>query len=101
MRSGMVDKSPCSGRNGKGTTDTSARGPKEEKTSKIQTRDCSAERNKKIPKIFRTSHMTNAVSKTGKGDSSGPQSICAFSKRCDIGFAGVCGSLFGRIVGRF
>ena len=42
-----------------------------------------------------------AVSETGKGDSSGPQFICAFSKRCNIGVAGVCGGLFGRIVGRF
>ena len=57
---------------------TSTRGPKEEKTPKIQTRNRSAERNKKIPKVFGTSHTTNAVSKTGKGDSSGPQSICAF-----------------------
>ena len=80
---------------------TSARGPKEEKTPKIQTRNCSAERNKKIPKVFRTSHTMNAISKTGLGDSSGPQSTCAFSKRCDIGFAGVRGGLFGRIVGRF
>ena len=39
--------------------------------------------------------MTNAVSKTGGGDRSGSQSICAFSKRCNIGFAGVCGGLFG------
>ena len=80
---------------------TSACGPKEEKTPKIQTRNHSTERNKKVPKVFGTSHMTNAVSKTGKGDSSGPQSICAFSKRCDIGFAGVCGGLFSGIVGRF
>ena len=43
----------------------------------------------------------NAVSKTGKGDSSGPQSIYAFSKRCDIGFAGVSGGLSGGIIGRF
>ena len=33
--------------------------------------------------------MTNAVSKTGKGDSSGPQSVCAFPKWRDIGFAGI------------
>ena len=45
--------------------------------------------------------MTNAVLKTGKGDSSGPQSVCAFSKRCDIGFTGVSGGLSGGIVGRF
>ena len=79
---------------------TSACGPKEEKTPKIQARNCSTERNKKVPKVFGTSHMMNAVSKTGKGDSSGPQSICAFSKRCDIGFAGVCGGLFSGTVGR-
>ena len=46
-------------------------------------------------------HMMNAVSKTGKGDNSGPQSVCVFSKQCDIGFAGVCRSLFSGIVGRF
>ena len=80
---------------------TSTRGPKEEKTPKIQARNCSTERNKKVPKVFGTSHTTNAVSETGKGDSSGPQSICAFSKRCNIGIAGVCGGLFSRIVGRF
>ena len=45
--------------------------------------------------------MTNAVSEIGEGDSSGPQSICAFPKRCDIGVAGVCGGLFSGIVGRF
>ena len=80
---------------------TSARGPKEEKTPKVLTRNCSAERNKKVPKVIRTTHTTNAVSKTGKRDSSGPQSVCAFSKRCDIGFAGVRGGLFSGIVGRF
>ena len=80
---------------------TSACGPKEEKTPKIQTRNRSAKRNKKIPKVFGTSHTTNAVSKTGEGDSSGSQPICAFSKWCNIGFAGVCGGLFSRIVGRF
>ena len=96
-----LTKSPCSGRNWKGTTNTSARGPKEEKTPKIQTRNHSAERNKKVPKVFRTAHMTNAISKTGKGDSSGPQSIRAFPKRCDIGFAGVRRGLFSGIVGRF
>ena len=80
---------------------TSARGSKEEKTLKVQTRNCSAERNKKVPNVVRTTHMMNAISKTGKGDSSGPQSICVFSKRCDIGFAGVSGGLSGGIVGRF
>ena len=97
----MVGKSSRSGRNGKGTMNTSACWPTEEKTPKIQTRNHSAERNKKVPIVFGTSHMTNAVSKTGKGDSSGPQSVCSFSKQCNIGFAGVCGGLFGRIVGRF
>ena len=80
---------------------TSAHGSKEEKTLKVQTRNCSAERNKKVPKVIETTHMTNAISKTGKRDSSGPQSIYAFSKRCDIGFAGVREGLFSRIVGRF
>ena len=68
---------------------TSARGPKEEKTPKIQTRNCSPERNKKVRKVIGITHMTNAVSKTGQGDSSSPQSVRAFPKRCDIGFAGV------------
>ena len=45
--------------------------------------------------------MTNAVSKTGKGDSSGSQSVCAFPKWRDIGFPGICGGLSGGIVGRF
>ena len=80
---------------------TSARGSKEKKTPKVQTRNCSTERNKKIPKVVQTTHTKNAVSKTGKGDSSGPQSVCAFPKRCDIGFAGVCGGLSSGIVGRF
>ena len=79
---------------------TSARGPKEEKTLKIQTRNCSAERNQKVPKVFGTTHTTNAISKTGQGDSASPQSVREFSKWCDIGFAGVCGGLFSGIVGR-
>ena len=41
----------------------------------------------------------NAISKTGKGDSSGPQSICVFPKWRDIGFAGICRGLSGGIVG--
>ena len=45
--------------------------------------------------------MTNAVSETGKGDSSGSQSVFAIPKRRDIGIAGICGSLSGGIVGRF
>ena len=45
--------------------------------------------------------MTNAIPEIGKGDSSGPQSICAFPKRCNIGVTGVCGGLFNGIVGRF
>ena len=80
---------------------TSACGPKEEKTLKIQTRNCSPERNKKVPKVVGITHTMNAVSKTGQGDSSSPQSVRAFPKRCDIGFAGVHGGLFSGIVGRF
>ena len=45
--------------------------------------------------------MTNAISKTGKGDSSGSQSICVSPKQHDIGFAGIRGGLSGGIVGRF
>ena len=76
----MVNKSPHSGRNWEGTTDTNVCGPKEEESSKIQTRNCGIERNKKVSKVIGTTHMTNAVSKTGKEDSSGPQAICAFPK---------------------
>ena len=45
--------------------------------------------------------MTNAVSKTGKGDSSGSQSVFALPKRCNIGIAGIRRGLPGRIIGRF
>ena len=57
-------------------------------------------RNKKVSKVIRTTHMTNVVSKTGKGDSPGPQSVCVFPKWCNIGFAGIRRGLFGGIVGR-
>ena len=97
----MVNKSPRSGRNWKGTTDTNACGPKEEESSKIQTRNCSIERNKEVPKVIGTTHTTNAVSKTGKGDSSGSQSVFALPKWCNIGIAGVYGGLPGGIIGRF
>ena len=43
----------------------------------------------------------NAVSKTGKGDSSGSQSVFALPKQCNIGIAGVRGGLPGWIIGRF
>ena len=43
----------------------------------------------------------NAISKTGKGDSSGSQSVCVFPKWHDIGFAGIHGGLSDGIVGRF
>ena len=45
--------------------------------------------------------MTNAISKTGKGDSSGSQSVFALPKRHNIGIAGVCGGLPAGIIGRF
>ena len=48
---------------------TSECGPKEEETSKIQTRNCSAERNKNIPKVFRTSHTMNAIPEAGERNS--------------------------------
>ena len=76
-------------------------GQKKRKSSKIQTRNCGIERNKKVSKVIQTTHMTNAVPKTGKGDSSGSQSVCAFPKWRDIGFAGIRGGLSGGIVGRF
>ena len=43
----------------------------------------------------------NAVSKTGKGDSSGSQSIFVLPKRHNIGIAGIRGGLPGGIIGRF
>ena len=55
--------------NGKGAANTSEHGPKEEKTPKIQAKNCGTKGNKKIPKVFRTSHTTNAISKTGEGNS--------------------------------
>ena len=45
--------------------------------------------------------MTNAISKTGKGDSSGSQSILVLPKQCNIGIAGIHGGLPGGIIGRF
>ena len=45
--------------------------------------------------------MMNAISKTGKGDSSGSQSVFVFPKRRNIGITGVRGHLFGGIIGRF
>ena len=81
--------------------DTSAHGPIEEKTPKIQTRNHSAERNKKVPKVIGITHTTNTFSKTGQGDRASPQSVHAFPKQCDIGFAGVRRGLFSGIVGRF
>ena len=44
--------------------------------------------------------MTNAISETGKGDSSGSQSIIAIQKWHNIGIAGICRGLSGGIVGR-
>ena len=44
--------------------------PKEEESTKIQTRNYSVERNKKVSKVVGTTHMMTAISKTGKGDSS-------------------------------
>ena len=49
---------------------TNACGPKEEESTKIQTRNCGIEGNKKVSKVVGTTHTTNAISKTGKGDSS-------------------------------
>ena len=68
---------------------------------KVQTKNCSIERNKKVSKVIRTTHTMNAVSETGKGDSSGSQSIFAIPKRRNIGIAGICGGLPGGIIGRF
>ena len=43
----------------------------------------------------------NAVSKTGKGDSSGSQSIFVIPKWCNISITGIHGGLPGGIIGRF
>ena len=48
---------------------TSERGPKEEKTLKIQAGNCSTKRDKEIPKVVRASHTTNAISEAGEGNS--------------------------------
>ena len=45
--------------------------------------------------------MMNAISKTGKGDSSGSQSVFAIPKWHNIGIAGIRGGLPGGIIGRF
>ena len=65
----MINKSPRSGRDWKGTTIANACRPKEEKSTKIQTRNYSIEENE-VSKVVRTTHTTNAISKTDKGDSS-------------------------------
>ena len=67
----------------------------------VQTRNCSIERNKKVSKVIRATHTTNAISKTGKGDSSGSQSIFAIPKQRNIGIAGIRGGLPGGIIERF
>ena len=48
---------------------TSACGPKEDETPKIQTGNCSFEKNKEVSKVFRPSHMENAISKIGERNS--------------------------------
>ena len=68
---------------------------------KVQTRNCGTEGNKKVSKVIRATHTTNAISKTGKGDSSGLQSVFAIPKRHNIGIAGIRGGLPGGIIGRF
>ena len=45
--------------------------------------------------------MTNPVSKTGKGDSSGSQSVFAIPKQRNIGITGIHGDLPGGTIGRF
>ena len=68
---------------------------------KVQTRNCGTEGNKKVSKVIRATHTTNAVSETGKGDSSGSQSIFAIPEWRNIGIAGICRGLSGGIVGGF
>ena len=68
---------------------------------KVQTRNCGIEGNKKVSKVIRATHMTNAISETGKGDSSGSQSIFVIPEQRNIGIAGICRGLSGGIVGRF
>ena len=65
---------------------------------KVQTRNCSIERNKKVSKVIRATHTTNAISKTGKGDSSGSQSVFAIPKQCNISIAGIHGGLPGGLL---
>ena len=66
----MVNKSPRSGRNWKGTMDTNACRPKEEESSKIQTRDSGIKGNKEISEDIGAAYTADAIPETGEGDSS-------------------------------
>ena len=65
-----LTSSPHSSSDWKGAVDTSVCGPKEEESSKIQTRNCGIEGNKKVSEALRITHKTNAISETGKRNSS-------------------------------
>ena len=65
-----VSKSPRSGRIWKSTKDTNACRPKEEESSKIQTRDSGIKGNKEISEDIRAAYTTDAIPETGKGDNS-------------------------------
>ena len=67
----MVGQPPCSGRIWEGAQDTNVCWSKEEESVKVQTRNCGTEGNKKVSEVIRNTHTTNAVSETGKGNSSG------------------------------
>ena len=71
----MVVESSRSGWNGESAPSTSECERKEKKTPKIQARDYSTRRDQKIPKIFRTPHMVNAIPKAGEGNRTDLQSV--------------------------
>ena len=60
----MVSKSPCSGRIWKSTKDTNTCRPKEEESSKIQTRDSGIKGNKELSEDIGAAYMMDAIPKT-------------------------------------
>ena len=95
----MVVESSRSGWDGESTPNTSECEHKEKKTLKIQARDYSTKRDKKITKIFRTPHTANAIPKAGEGNRTDLQSVLTIPEWCGFGSTGGCGSLLGRIAG--
>ena len=76
----MVVESSRSGWNGESASNTSECEHKKKKMPKIQARDYSTKRDKKIPKIFRTPHMANAIPKAGEGNRTDLQSVLMIPK---------------------